>query len=234
MGKAKLKCVLISLFLLVLFSNEARSQTNTTVNEFWPAVKLNFDLPKGLRLQLIAERHDGEGEKKLQSKFGALVSFRMKRIAKNLLEGVDSEEGYYVTVGVGYERLQPSAENRLVIQATPRHMPGAGILITDRSRLEFRWLKSSYDFRYRNKLSVQRTFKIEKFRLTPHAYGEIYWARNLHAFNQNEYGFGVQIPYKHRFMVDTYLQRQNCNTCKQERVKVLGLSLNIFLGKKEK
>jgi hypothetical protein len=153
---------------------------------------------------------------------------------KGSLAGVDSEERYYVTVGAGYERLQPSGENRLVIQGTPRYLPGAGILLTDRSRFEFRWLEKGYDFRYRNKLAIQRSFKVEKFRFTPYASGEIYWARNLHAFNENQYAVGVQLPYKHRLRLDTYVQRQNCNTCTKERVNIFGLTLNLFLGKTEK
>lgn len=234
MGRHNRKCFLISLALLVAFSGDTTGQTDTAAKEFWPSVKVHFDFPRSLRLQLTAERHDGEDARNLQSKFGALFSFRMKRIVTNRLAGVDSEERYYMTVGAGYERLQPSGENRLVIQATPRFMPGAGILLTDRSRMEFRWLKTSYDFRYRNKLAIQRDLKVEKFRFTPYASGEIFWARNLHAFNENQYALGVQLPFKRRLMLDTYYQRQNCNTCTQEKINIFGLSLNLFFGKKEK
>ena len=234
MGSHTRKCFLISLVLLATLSCETKAQTDTTAKEFWPSVKVHFDLPRNARLQLSFERHDGEDARKLQSKFGTLFSFRMKRIVKSPLAGVDSEERYYMTVGVGYERLQPSGENRLVIQATPRYLPGAGILFTDRSRFEFRWLETGYDFRYRNKLAIQRSFKVEKFRFTPYASGEVYWARNLHAFNENQYAFGVQLPFKRWLMLDTYYQRQNCNTCSKEKVNIFGLTLNLFFGRKEK
>ena len=233
MRRANAKWFLRTLILIVAYSCNAHAQTESISKEFWPSVKVHFDLPR-TRLQLIFERHDGEDAKKLQSKFGAMFTFRMKRIVKNPLAGVDSEERYYVTVGAGYEHLQPSGENRLVIQATPRYSPGAGFLLTDRSRMEFRWLKTSYDFRYRNKLTIQRSIKVGKLRLTPYASGEIYWARNLHAFNENQYAFGAQLPFRHRIMLDTYVQRQNCNTCSREKVNILGVTLNLFFGSKER
>lgn len=233
MRRANAKWCLRSLILIVAFSSNAHAQTDSISKEFWPSIKVHFDLPR-TRLQLTFERHDGEDAKKLQSKFGATFTFRMKRFVKNALAGVDSEEHYYVTVGAGYEHLQPSGENRLVIQATPRYSPGAGFLLTDRSRMEFRWLKTSYDFRYRNKLAIQRSIKVGKLRFTPYASGEIYWARNLHAFNENQYAFGVQLPFRHGIMLDTYLQRQNCNTCSREKVNILGVTLNLFFGSKEK
>jgi hypothetical protein len=235
MGKHDRRCFLISLALLVAFSADSRGQTDTTTTkEFWPAVKIHIDFRRSFRLQLTGERHDGEDAKNLQANLGALFSFRMKPILKNALKTVDSEEGYYMTVGMGYEHLQPSSENRLVVQGTPRYTPGAGILLTDRSRLEFRWLETSYDFRYRNKLTIQRSFKVEKFRFTPYASGEIFWDRNLHAFNENQIALGVRLPFKHRLVLDTYYQRQNCNTCKQEKVNIFGLALNIFFGGKKK
>lgn len=233
MRRATAKWFLSSFILIVAFGSNANAQTDSISKEFWPSFKVHFDLPRA-RLQLSFERHDGEDAKKLQSKFGAMFTFRMKRIVKNPLTEVDSEERYYVTVGAGYEHLQPSGENRLVIQATPRYRPGAGFLVTDRSRMEFRWLKTSYDFRYRNKLAIQRSFKVAKLRLTPYASGEIFWARNLHAFNENQYAFGVQLPFRHRMMLDTYVQRQNCNTCSREKVNIFGLTLNLFFGSKEK
>lgn len=233
MRRANATRFLSPLILIVLFSSYANPQTDSISKEFWPSFRVHFDLPR-TRLQLTFERHDGEDAKKLQSKFGAMFTFRMKRIVKNPLAGVDSEERYYVTVGAGYEHLQPSGENRLVIQTTPRYSPGAGFLLSDRSRMEFRWLKTSYDFRYRNKLTIQRSIKVGKLRFTPYASGEIYWGRNLHAFNENQYAFGAQLPFRYRIMLDTYVQRQNCNTCSREKVNIFGLTLNLFFGSKEK
>lgn len=138
--------ILIVLALTFAFCLETKAQT--TEAEFWPAAKLNYDITTRLRLQLVGERHDEEGERSIQTKYGAFLNYRMKRIVSRLTH-IDSEEQYFITMSLGYEHVSPSGENRLMVQGTPRYEPGLGILLTDRSRFEFRWLDPGYDFRYR-------------------------------------------------------------------------------------
>jgi hypothetical protein len=47
-------------------------------------------------------------------------------------------------------------------------------------RIEFRWNAGTYDFRYRNRLTIDRPFKIKKLRFSPYAAGELFWDRNHH------------------------------------------------------
>jgi len=225
--------LLLLLALMFAFSVNIKSQTETTDKQFWPAAKLNFDLPRKFRLQFVAER-DEEGATRIQSKYSAFLNFRMKEILKSHLKHVDSDESYYLAVGVGYEHIYPSGENRLVIQGIPRYQPGLGILLTDRSRFEFRWLTPGYDFRYRNQLIVKRGFKVGRVDVWPYGSGEVYWDRKYHAFNENTYAVGAELPYKHWFMLDTYFKRQNCNTCSKEKVNILGVSVSLFFGGKKK
>jgi hypothetical protein len=42
-------------------------------------------------------------------------------------------------------------------------------------------------------------------RFTPYASGELYYDRNHHSWNQSQYGFGVQFPYKKLLMFDPFL-----------------------------
>jgi hypothetical protein len=139
---------------------------------------------------------------------------------------------------VGYEYLrttqndQTKSENRIIIQATPRYIPGAGFLLTDRNRIEFRWVNGSYDARYRNKLTLDRHLRLKKLGFTPYASGELFYDRNHHSWNENQYAFGVQMPYKRHLMLDTYYLRQNCTTCSQDPLNVFGLTLNLYFGRK--
>ena len=124
-------------------------------------------------------------------------------------------------------------EHRIILQATPKYIPGAGVLVQDRNRVEFRWNDGTYDFRYRNELTIDRPFKLSAFRFTPYAAGELFWDRNHHSWNQNQYAFGVQLPYKKRLMLDTYYLRQNCTTCNQDPLNVFGLTLNLYFRRKK-
>jgi len=223
-------CLLILLAIMLTLSHNVNAQS--TPKEFWPAVKLNYDLTTRLRLQLTGEQHDEEGQRRAQLKYGAFLNYRMKRLASRLTH-IDSDEHYYLTMAMGYEYVS-TGESRLVVQGTPRFEPGLGILLTDRSRFEFRWLTPGYDFRYRNKLIAKRDFKLGKVKLSPYASGEVFWDRKYHAFNENTYAFGVELPFKHWLMLDTYYQRQNCNTCSKEKINILGVAMNFFLRRGKK
>ena len=184
------------------------------------------------------EKHDGEDLAFSQNKVGSVFSYRMKRMLERLRHDIDDENHYNLTVGGGYEFVeteQPSGtkrEHRIMVQSTPKYVPGGGVLLQDRSRAEFRWVDGVYNFRYRNKLTADRSFNVKRFRFTPYASGELFWDRNHHAWNENQYAFGVQLPYKKLLMLDTYYLRQNCAACSQDPVSVFGISLNLYFRRK--
>jgi hypothetical protein len=144
-----------------------------------------------------------------------------------------------MTLGAGYEHSYTNnngdtkTENRLFIQGVPQFfVPRADLLLQDRSRIEFRWVDGSYSTRYRNKLTVERTLKLARFRVTPYASGELFYDGDHHSWNQNTYAFGAIFPYKKLLSLDTYFLRQNCTTCQAEHVNAVGVTLNVFLIKK--
>jgi hypothetical protein len=100
--------------------------------------------------------------------------------------------------------------------------------VQDRSRIEFRWIDDTYNFRYRNKLIVERAFKLRKVRLSPFASGELFWDRNRKSWNQNQYAFGVRLPVKKIFGLDTYFMHQNCTTCTSKSINILGVTGNFY------
>ena len=226
--------VLILIVLLSLGSGSTSGQDSGSANEFWPAVKVNFELQHRLNLQVFLETENGEEFPFVQRKAGALISYRMKRILKPREDEIDNENKYNLALAVGYEFLkatqndQTKRENRIMLQFTPRHYLGAGFLVQDRNRVEFRWVNDVYDARYRNKLTVDRTFRIGKLLLIPYAAGELFFDRNHHSWNQNQYAFGVQFPYKKSLLLDTYYLRQNCTTCSQDPLNVFGVTLNLY------
>lgn len=221
----------VAILLGALCSATAQTESST---EFWPAVRLNLDLHPKIGLQVYGEKHNGEELSEAESKAGAKVTYRVKPLFKVLHGDIDSENQYLVTVAAGYEYIrkskngQPANENRLIIESTPRYAPGAGFLVLNRNRMEFRWIDGTYNFRYRFKMTVQRAFKAHRFRFTPYASGELFWDRNLHAWNKNQYAFGVQLPFKQRLMLDTYMLHQNCTSCGQDSLNALGVSVNFY------
>lgn len=227
---------LVAAIVLLVIVTPALAQTPGTAKEIWPKLTATVELWPKTSLQVWSEKQDGEDFDFNQWKVGALVSYRMKRMAKVLHHEIDEENAHNLSLGAGYEYLQTEQngttkrENRILLQATPRYVLhlGLGVLFQDRSRVEFRWTGGDFSVRYRNKLTVQRPFKANVFRFTPYAFGEMFYDGRHHSWNQSQYAFGVQVPYKKRLMLDTYYLRQNCTTCSQNPLSVFGVTLNIY------
>ena len=225
-------------FVIVALLGALCSSPAQTTTEFWPAVKAHVDLRPRVGLEAYGERLNGEELPQTDWKAGAKVSFRVKPLFKPLAGDLDAENKYLASLGVGYEYLrkskngQPSNENRLILESTPRYAPGAGFLFLNRNRMEFRWLDGSYDFRFRLKVTGQRAFKVDRFHFTAYGSGELFWDRNRHSWNENQYAFGIQLPFRRRFMLDTYVLHQNCTTCSQRSVNALGVSVHLYFRRK--
>lgn len=226
--------------LTLLTCAPAQAQTPGTEKELWPKLSATFELRPRTRLQVFTELQDGEDFSYSQFTAGAMVNYRMKRIVHLGELAIDEEDEHQVVIGGGYEYLRTiqngntKGENRIIVQGTGRHRPGADFLLADRNRLEFRWVNGVYDFRYRNKVTVNHALRINKFRLTPYASGELFWDRNHHSWNENQFSCGVQLPYKKRLMLDLFYLHQNCTTCSPQHVDAFGLTLNLYFkwGKK--
>ena len=201
--------------------------------EFWPALNAVFETSSRSRITALIERHTGEESFYEQTKVGAIFNYRAKKIL-NFTDHIDKDNESHLVLGGGYEFLRTDQgngtkdEHRILSQLTPKYLFGLGILAQDRNQIEFRWIAGQFDFRYRNRLTVSRQLTIDKFRLTPYASGELFWDRNQHAWNENQYAFGVKIPYQKRLMVDTFYMRQNCTTCSLDPLDILGLTLNLY------
>ena len=222
-------------FLLILTCDVTLSQTSDTQTEVWPKLSASLDLRPKTRLQIFGgNQNDGD----FQWYAGTIVSYRMKHLVMRREPDVDDENEHLVVLAAGYEYLQTiesdktRRENRVIVQGTGNQSPGAGFLLTDRNRLEFRWVNGAYNFRYRNKLSVDRAFKVSGFRFTPYSSGEMFWDRNHHSWSQNQYSVGVHLPYKQLLKFDIYYLHQNCTTCSQQHVNVAGLTLNLYFKMK--
>lgn len=201
---------------------EARSKIQSAV-----------DLLPRTRLETWVEMQDGLNFSFRRWRTGGLLNKRMKPILNLLLRDIDEDDDYYLVLGGGYEYLHTNARGRLLIDntiiayATP-HVAFAGLLLSNRNRAEFRWINGVNDFRYRNRLTVNRQSRIGTFRFAPYTYGELFYNSRLHSWNHREYAAGVQFPHKSGLMLDTYLLRETCTGCRHGSVDMIGVTLNFY------
>jgi hypothetical protein len=212
----------------------ACAQSPDTGWETRPKLIADIELLPRTRIQAWGELQHGVDFSFQRWRTGFLINRRMKPISKAHRQDIDAEKEHHLVFGAGYEYLHTiqngslKIENRILTQITPNYLAPGDILITDRNRVEFRWVNGAYDVRYRNKLVVQHDFEFHNFRFAPYASGELYYDRNHQSWNQNQYGGGIQFPYKKLLMVDAYLLHQNCTSCSPPSINMVGLTLNLY------
>ena len=67
---------------------------------------------------------------------------------------------------IGYRYLHNAGddpdENRGVLEVTPRYPLVRGVLVSNRNRIDFRFIEGEYSWRYRNRLSLEREVSARK------------------------------------------------------------------------
>jgi hypothetical protein len=173
------------------------------------------------------------------------VGYQFKPFSKPHPRNIDPDKEFHLVVGAGYEHLDTSSsghiENRIVVEATPGYNFPGDLLVRDRNYLEFRWINGKYSTTYRNRLTLEREFRVGAFRFSPYGSVEAFYDTSSHSaegtydnpkhvWNQWWYTAGVLLPYRRWFMLQAYYRRENCSTCSPASWNAGGITLNFFLN----
>lgn len=205
-----------------------------TVGEFWPTVDAHVQLPHDWRILGFTGLKKGEDYPYQQVYLGGGLGYQWKRITKAHRANLNPDVEHHFVFAGGYERLQSISsgktkdENRLGLQALASYRLGSRFLISDRNRVEFRWVDGSYSTRYRNKLLGLYDLNLHHFHFSPYASAEAFYDGAVSSWNEEQYTAGIEWPYKHRLLLQTYYLRQNCTTCNPQYLNVGGLTLSLF------
>ena len=212
----------------------AFAQSPGSVGEFWPTLSMHSQLQSGLRL--LGETGLQKGaDYPYQQVFASVgLGYQILRFRQPHEINIDPDKEHRILVGAGYEYLRTIQsgvtryENRLAIEAVPRHRFGKNWLISDRNRIEFRWVNDRYSTRYRNQFTLERDVRVHGFKFIPYASAEVYYDGGKASWNEEQYTGGLQWPHKRRLMLETYYLRQHCTTCTPKYLDVAGVTLNLY------
>jgi hypothetical protein len=116
------------------------------------------------------------------------------------------------------------------------HFPlKAGFLISDRNRADLDWKSGTFTWRYRNKLTVERTVAIHSYHLIPYVAAEPYYVDKYHKWSTTDLYAGCLFPVGKRVQFNAYYEHEN-NTGKHpnQPVNDLGLALDLFFSLEKK
>ena len=235
-GRAFRTCCL-ALVLLILFCRTGSGES-TQETEFLPEVNTYLKLNPNIRVSFQA-KDTREGGDSTQVSIGPSVEFYLKPLIrlKNITTfDLDDSKSRPLVLTAGYSFLtapnSPST-NRLAIAATS-HLPlKAQLLLSDRNRADLEWSNGTFTWRYRNMLSLQRTYAIRSYHLMPYASAEFYYESQYSKWSTTELYAGTQLPVGKHLEFNPYYEHQN-NTGKKpnKQVNAIGLTVNIYFSRK--
>lgn len=235
--KVSLVRISILVFLLFFSSNTqtTSAQEPTTRGEFWPEIDIYINLKPKVRLFLLGTVskavEDGElfNAQAFEAQIGAHIDYIPN---KHLI----------LRTGYRYGRsLEDDSyrEHRLLTEQTLRKLLPGDVVLSDRNREDFRFLKGDFSFRYRNRLTIEREFELKKRTLTPYVSGEVFYDTRYSTWNRNRLGAGVQISLrqgplrkmllpKRQVILDLYYLRQNDSRSDTQHVNAIGAALALY------
>jgi Protein of unknown function (DUF2490) len=222
----------ITAFFLGSAANTASAQT---VN-FVPEVDTHLTLNSYMRTYLQAKDDRDEGASD-QLSIGPSVQFYLKPLLKlRDISTFDLNDARHrvVVLELGYRYLTaPNTDptNRMEPILTFHFPLRVGFLLTDRNRADLDWQGGKFNWRYRNKVTIDRTVAIRSYHFIPYLAAEPYYVDKYHKWSTTDLYAGCQFPFRKHVQLNAYYEHEN-NTGKKpnQSVNDIGLALNLYFS----
>jgi hypothetical protein len=218
--------------LVCLTCLPARAQEN----QFLPEVDGHLTLNSTFRTYLEA-KDDRDGGDPTQFAVGPSLQIYLKPLIKlkKVTEfDLDDAKSRFLVLETGYRYITApgaSPENRLVESATSNFPLNVGFLIRDRNRFDLDWKNGMFTWRYRNRLTVERTFAIRSYHFIPYVAAEPFYESQYKKWSTTSLYAGSLFPVGKHVEFNTYYEHDN-NTGKHpnQQVNSAGLALYLYFS----
>jgi hypothetical protein len=208
--------------------------------QFLPEVDAHLKLNSAVRVYLEA-KDDREGGDSTQITMGPSIQLYLKPLIK--LKHVtafdlDDSKSRALVLEAGYRYITaPDApsENRILVALTSNFPMKAGFHISDRNRADLDWKNGSFTWRYRNKLTLDRTFSIRSYHFIPYVAAEPYYESQYHKWSTTSLYAGCLFPVGKHVQFNSYYEHDN-NTGKRpnKQQSSVGLALYLYFSLEKK
>ncbi len=204
--------------------------------QFLPEVDAYLKIDPMVRAYFQA-KDDREGGDPTQATLGPSVQFFFKplvRLKKITAFDLDDSKRRPLVLEVGYRYIAaPDAdpENRMLTAVTVNFPMKAAILITDRNRADLDWKAGKFTWRYRNKLSLEKTVAIHSYHFIPYVAAEPFYESQYAKWSTTSLYAGFLLPVGKHVQFDPYYEHDN-NTGKHPNSQDndIGLKVNLYFS----
>src|SRR5579864_2338978 len=208
--------------------------------QFLPEIDAHLQLNSTFRAYLET-KDDRDGGDPTQFTVGPSVQLYLKPLIK--LKRVkafdlDDSKSRLLVFDTGYRDVTaPGApsENRMLVAATSNFPLSAGFFLSDRNRADLDWKNGIFTWRYRNKLTLDRTFRLCSYHFIPYVAAEPYYESQYSKWSTTSLYAGSLLPLGKHVQFNTYYEHDN-NTGKRpnRQVNSVGLVLNLYFSLEKK
>jgi hypothetical protein len=205
-------------------------------SQFLPEIDAHLKLNSTFRTYLEV-KEDRDGGDPTQATLGPSLQLYLKpliKLKKVTTFDLDDAKSRFLVLETGYRYITApgaSSENRMIVAATSNFPLSAGFFVSDRNRADLDWKSGVFTWRYRNKLTVERTFAIRSYHLIPYVAAEPYYESQYSKWSTTSLYAGCLFPVGKHVEFNTYYEHDN-NTGKHpnQQVNSAGLALYLYFS----
>jgi hypothetical protein len=199
-----------------------------------PEIDTYVNLTDRYRLMFLASRSD-DGNTVDSAQIGTNLDINFRPLKRRPLRTNDSSKSNFLTFRIGYQYLKnfdKPNENRVQMALTSHfHLPWS-LELAERNRFDLRVISDRFSWRYRNRLTLERTFTIKSFSFSPYARGEVYYDSRSGTWSKNTYSFGATLPIRKRLELEGYYERENTTGGDPPHVNGIGITMSIYFSRR--
>lgn len=209
-------------------------------SQFLPEIDTYLSINPLVRASFQAKQ-TREGGDPTQAEIGPSIDLYLKpwiKLQNATTFDLDEAKKRALVFSTGYRVLpSPSAPvtNRWELVATANFPLPGGVLLANRSRADLDWQSGEFQWRYRNRLSLERSFRISSYRLRAYVRDEEFYESQYEKWSTTALYVGGNYPVATLLDLGPYYCHQN-NTGKSpnQQLNQLGLIVNLYFPAKKK
>jgi hypothetical protein len=208
--------------------------------QFLPQVDTYLKLTLMVRVYAEA-KDDRDGGDSTQATTGPSIQLYLEpllRLKRITAFDLDDSKPRSLVLEAGYRYITaPNAptDNRFLAAVTFHFPMKAGGLITDRNRADLDWKDGRFYWRYRNKLTLERTFAIHSYHPIPYVSFEPYYTSQYGKWSTTTEFAGCLFPAGKHMEFNPYYEHKN-DTGKRpnKQTNSIGLALYLYFSVEKK
>ncbi len=182
--------------------------------QFLPEIDAHLKLTSAVRLYFEA-KDDRDGGDSTQATLGPSIQLYLKpllKLKKITAFDLDDAKQRPLVFEAGYRYIvapDEPTDNRLLTAVTFHFPLKAGLLITARNRADLDWKGGAFEWRYRNKLILEKTVAIRSYHPIPYVAFEPYYESQYGKWSTTTEFAGCLFPLGKHVEFNAYYEHEN-------------------------